>query len=324
MLLIVVFNSRLVITQNITNNDGILINDLKLILQLTQQKVQLYLQTVVPSPIINNVVSLFNAAKQNISALINKSYNCYKTSTITTLAPSCKTILASNASATSGHHNITNTAGTFEVYCEMEINGGGYTFLKASSLSNYQKLLSVIYTDTTQVLFRLRSKTNFQYQPYIVTKQLGNYSNIPIAIMINNSTGYNGYYGSSNKPIGPTPINTPLGNYILVGFIPNAMIKSGTLMGFESNGNTVTFLNCDGNPNSFITLFSNLKANNYSNYNVGGGCWIRWINSALPHPTGSFMPLSLIYFAELIQGGCRGYLQSNQFPNYYGVAIGLR
>jgi hypothetical protein len=107
---------------------------------------------------------------------------------------SCKEILESNPDASSGLYKLKNSAGTFEVYCEMKINGGGYTFLESSSLNLGQKLIDSVFHDKSQILFKLISRTNPQSQPYMVIKQLDDYANVPIGIMINNSSGYQSKY----------------------------------------------------------------------------------------------------------------------------------
>ena len=64
----------------------------------------------------------------------------------------------------------------------MAINGGGYTFVPWSSLSASTTMLTNIFSDTSQVLFRVISRSNANTQPYIITKQLSMYSSTPITI----------------------------------------------------------------------------------------------------------------------------------------------
>ena len=119
-------------------------------------------------------------------------------------------------------------------------------------------------------------------------------------------------------------ININLGNYIYVGLLPASMITYGTLMGFESNGIPFSFYNCDGNPNSYFALYSDLNTTSYSSYIANADISINWVDSSKSDPVGSHMPLSYFYFAEMHEGGCGCYYQSNQFSNYYGMAIGLK
>ena len=173
----------------------------------------------------------------------------------------------------------------------MIINGGGYTFLPWSSLSASSTLLSSIYNDKTQVLFRLISRSNSAYQPYILTTQLSMYSGIPISIFENSSPGFN------------SPVNIGLGNHIYIGFLSVAQIYPGIVQGFTANGQNIAFVNCDGNPNSYFSLFANLNPTSTSGYSVGNGLFDPWINSAISHPYGTYMPSSYFYFTEMHQGG---------------------
>ncbi len=132
---------------------------------------------------------MFNHASLNVEATCISAIIETKVS-----FSSCNEILESNPDASSGLYKLKNSAGTFEVYCEMKINGGGYTFLKSSSLSLGQKLIDSVFHDKSQILYKLMSRKNPQSQPYTVIKQLDDYASVPIGIMINNSTGYQGKY----------------------------------------------------------------------------------------------------------------------------------
>ena len=173
----------------------------------------------------------------------------------------------------------------------MTISGGGWTFVPWSSLSASSTLLSNIYSDTSQILFRLISRSNSQSQPYVITKQLTMYSSTPITIMENINTGFS------------TPVNVAVGNYVYIGLIPARSIAAGNYEGFIANGQSFGFSNCDGNPNSYFALFANLNPTNPSGYVVGNGIFDSWLGAALPHPLGTYMPSEYFYFAEMHQGG---------------------
>ena len=173
----------------------------------------------------------------------------------------------------------------------MTINGGGYIFVPWSSLSASSTMLANIFSDGSQVLFRLISRSNANTQPYIITKQLSIYSSSPITIKQNSNTGFN------------TPINIGLGNYVYIGLQSQAQIKQGYTEGFIANGQSVSYTNCDGNGNSYWALFANLNPTSTSGYSVGNGLFDTWLGTAIPHPLGSSMPSSFFFFAEMHQGG---------------------
>jgi hypothetical protein len=190
--------------------------------------------------------------------------------------------------------------------------GGGYTFLPWSSLTQSTTMLQNIYTDTSQILFRIISRTNAANQPYIITKQLNAYSTIPIAIKQNSYLQYT------------MPKNLALGPYIYFGFLPASMVGKGTTVGFSANGVQISFQNCDGNPNSYFALFANLNPTSSNGYSVPGTLIQKWIAASTSHPLGTYLPAKYFFFHETHQGGCGEYSQSNTWNSYYGTAFGIK
>lgn len=63
----------------------------------------------------------------------------------------------------------------FQVYCEMGLNGGGYTFLPPNALLVLQDdEISSMFTDRTSFLLRARHTNGTQL--YAVLKQLSDYA----------------------------------------------------------------------------------------------------------------------------------------------------
>ena len=218
VILLLAFNSLLVLTRQINNNDRVLATDLRIINAIVENNIQLYLQQIVVQPIIQNVLDMVNAYTQSVTTLIDNNYNCNPITE--TSASSCRQILALNPLAASGVYNITTSAGAFEVYCEMVINGGGYTFIEKSSLAllKNKNVLSSIYTDRSQVLLRLIATSDNQYQPYTIVQQLDNYAEVPIAVMVDETTEYTKTINKGDR-------------YIYIGLIPASFVSQGTLMG---------------------------------------------------------------------------------------------
>ena len=126
-----------------------------------------------------------------------------------------------------------------------------------------------VYTDTRPVLFRLFSSSSITDQSYILAKQLNNYSNYQIDVQIAKSAG------------------SSVEDSFKITFVPISVVKIGTLNGLIANNSTISFINCDNNPNSFIDLFSNLSASlNSFGYHPFHDSFT---STALPHSKVTFM-----------------------------------
>ena len=78
IIILLAFNSILVLTRQISNNDHILTTDLRTINEIAEKNIQLYLQQIVVQPIIQNVLNMVNAYSQNMTELISNNNNCFK------------------------------------------------------------------------------------------------------------------------------------------------------------------------------------------------------------------------------------------------------
>lgn len=91
------------------------------------------------------------------------------------LLGSCKEIHTKYPAAVSGDYNIQVKSGAnIRVYCEMAINGGGYTFLHPASF--YQIVpsdVTAMVTDTASALLSVRIANGFV--KYAVLTQLDQY-----------------------------------------------------------------------------------------------------------------------------------------------------
>ena len=125
----------------------------------------------------------------------------------------------------------------------MEIDGGGWTFVTVDDLRNGgYAFLNNIQKNKTKVLYRLLSISDKTIQPYTLIEQLNQNTNYDISTQINENIEY-----------APTQNS---GSYVYNGLIKIVDTKAGDTYGFKSNGQEISFTNCDGNPNSYFVFFN--------------------------------------------------------------------
>eukprot|EP00794_Sanderia_malayensis_P010074 gene10074-11103_t len=231
----------------------------------------------------------------------------------------CSKIKAADPKAESGVYTIRLPSGFHKVYCEMAINGGGYTFLRHDSLSRLTKAdMRLLFTRNYDVLLRISQPNGAQ--PYTVVQQYRRTGGL--SVQINSYLGYT------------RPANSHLGPYIFLGMLPAAFARNKNTQGFYSNNKPVTFKNCDGNPNAFFAFYSNPKekATSTSHANTPvyekGGVAVNWRGTARRPYSGRRMPLDYFLLTEVLFGGCGCYTSSDRWLTStnpaLGTAIGLR
>eukprot|EP00794_Sanderia_malayensis_P010118 gene10118-11152_t len=231
----------------------------------------------------------------------------------------CSKIKAADPKAESGVYTIRLPSGFHKVYCEMAINGGGYTFLRHDSLSRLTKAgMSLLFTKPRNVLLRISNPNGAQ--PYTVIRQYTNTGGLSVQI-----SSYIGYTQPSNHHLGP---------YIFLGTLPAASARNNNMQGFYSNDKSVAFRNCDKNPNAYFAFFSNPKENAPSSYLTSDniferqGVAVKWRGTARRPYSGRRMPLDYFLFTELFFGGCGCYTSSDRWLTAnnpaVGTAIGIR
>ena len=224
-----------------------------------------------------------------------------------------------------GHHTseiyeIRLPSGSFEVYCEMGINGGGYTFIPPSIISQLQSgdifyLLNRMDL-ASNVLLRISQPDGSQ--PYTVVKQFTNTGGM--AVLLNNFEGYT------------KPQNEFLGDYILLGITPAANANNTNTQGLKSNNQDVPFTNCDSNPNAYFAFFPNDQNIQTPHYhreiliNETQGVAVDWRRTAERPFSGRRIPLEYFMFTEM--HFCGNYTSSDRWLTAtvpaHGTAIGLR
>ena len=211
----------------------------------------------------------------------------------------------------SGTYKVLLPSGVIEVYCEMEINGGAYTFISSDTLSRIsQSDIDTIFTDKSNVLLLLLKPDNSQ--SYTIITQYTDTGGISVQL-----NAFVGYY---------QPLNYKISDYIYIGLLPKAYVSQGQIGGFNSNGNPIIFRNCDGLPNSYFAFFSAKEAQ-YKHI-ACGSFDSSWRGTALNKNPSSKMPTRFFMLTAMHFGGCGCYVQSGSWPYRanpaIAAAIGLR
>ena len=128
---------------------------------------------------------------------------------------SCKEILNHDRTSLSGLYWIKTPTGPLQVYCEMVVDGGGYTFLPRSAIRENSfggVQISTLFTQKDRVLLRHQMKDGSQ--PYTLIKQLPQYANISLAVMKNSYAGHS------------SPGNFPhLRPFLYLGVLPSNLAR---------------------------------------------------------------------------------------------------
>ncbi|XP_068762788.1 uncharacterized protein [Montipora capricornis] len=236
---------------------------------------------------------------------------------------SCREIKAQNAKAVSGVYTIYLEGCTegIDVYCEMALEGGGFTFLPRhfTRMQNAQGIVDALFTDKKKVLLKLMHRHQ-RTEYYTLIKPLDNWKNVDFGVRVNGFSDYT------------KPKNYFMRDYILLGIIPRSLAaQRNTIQGFTSNNHPVSFRNCDGNPNSLFAFMPNHEQQPPSRYHSTNlvyekqGVAVDWRKAALPIDSPPrTMPNQFFFLTELHFGGCGCYTSSDRWSTYHATAIGVR
>ena len=141
--------------------------------------------------------------------------------------------------------NLNMMTPAIEVYCEMAINGGGFTFLPRSltKRTDAQNIVNAVFKDKKNVLLKLQKKAD-RSESYTLIQPHPSFANTDFGVLVNSFRRYT------------TPLNAFMKDYIFLGIIPKSAANSG-IQGFKSNGDTIQFTNCDNNSNSLFAFLPN-------------------------------------------------------------------
>ena len=214
-----------------------------------------------------------------------------------------------------------SNADPVEVYCELDIAGGGFTFLPHSLTlrSDAQQIVDALFKDKKTVLLKLRKNVDGS-EWYTLIQPHPNYADIDFGVLVNNYSGYT------------KPKNAFMQKYVFLGILPKSVANKKTTQGFSSNGIIVQFGNCDGNPNGYFALFPNHHHQLPSDYAEKSGfentgIAVKWRSHAKAVISGILkMPNEFFFLTELNFGGCGCYTSSDRWKKfgYNSSAIGLR
>jgi len=212
-------------------------------------------------------------------------------------------------------------ADPIEVYCEMAISGGGFTFLPRSLTrrQDAQNIVNALFKDKKNVLLKLQKKSD-RSEFYTLIQPHPSFANTDFGVLVNSFSVYTG------------PVNYFMKDYILLGIIPALTSQNHIYQGFKSNGQTVQYKNCNKGRHSYFALLPNHNLQTPSSYHSNNlvyessGVAVDWRSKAISitHPD-RMMPNKFFFLTELHFGGCGCYTTSDRWKDgFHATAIGIR
>ena len=207
-----------------------------------------------------------------------------------------------------------------EVYCEMAIHGGGFTFLPRSVTRrpNGRDIVNALFRDRKNVLLKLQKKGD-RSEFYTVIQPHPSFANTDFGVLVNNFDGYT------------APQNAFMNDYIFLGIIPKSAASNRNMQGLKSNGHIIEFPNCDTNPNSLFAFMPNHNLQTPAGYHPdlryeNAGVAVGWRSKAIPITSPDrMMPNEFFFLTELHFGGCGCYTSSDRWKDgFHATAIGIR
>lgn len=231
-------------------------------------------------------------------------------------ARSCKSIQDANPGSPSGTYTLVTRSGKkVLVYCEMGLNGGGYTFLHPMTLSYINDFdVAPIFNERSTFLLRVRCTNGTQ--PYAVLSQLKEFSYIPLSLGINS---HNSFSNIANEVF----IGVP---YSFFGFTPDSISAANSILGLQVNSVRATYQHCTSVYASHFALFPNFNERDPGTGFYPDGVFPTIYSNMRQNPSGRVIPSDFFMFGEIHFGGCGCYIQTNQMRNIgiLSMAIGFR
>jgi Mg-chelatase subunit ChlD len=234
---------------------------------------------------------------------------------------SCEEIKAKDRSATNGEYCVRLGEDTVQVYCDMNVPFGPYTYLASEFVEKLspdvmRKMRLVMNSAAIRFLdFQGREKGG-------VFRQLDEYKALPMKVTFNNQPGFQAPINAGEQYIGAP--------YIYLGFIPvegTVQSRVGKNYGLKVNNFPVSVKNCDGNANAYFAFFPGLCAKHPSTYKARVGWYndgpvCHQMNRRLQN-CDDVMPEKYYMCGETHWGGC-GCFGSTNGKDMKGMALGFK
>lgn len=226
---------------------------------------------------------------------------------------SCKDIAISKGPITGEYliYSRTKQSQPYNVFCEFH-QTYGLTFV---SNTNATIDANELFEIKSQVVVR-HLRNNKQYDS--ILEQITPYADKPLTVKYNSFAGFR------------APLNAKkMGPYLYLGFLDKDTAKAKNTQGYRVNDADQTFVNCDRNPNSYITFYFNPKSNLPDGY-YKRCCYTplmkTWLDVGVPVDPARQLPKSYFLQFEMHFGGCGGYAINgyNTLANIKGAALGMR
>ena len=215
------------------------------------------------------------------------------------LPKSCKEILSYDPLADSGLYQIYINDINIEVFCEMRIEGGGYTILPNSIFNSTlfsASLFNNLFRNRTNILVVNSMASDTSKQNYSVVAPINKYSNHSI------QTSFD-----------------MIKRNIQFQLAPNNIPVNQTIRGFKLNGIESFFTNCDTNPISMFIFYSIQTSPNKTNADF---CVTKLMGLSLAYEFK--IPEKFFNSVIMWMGGCGCHTQSPTWSNYFGAAFGIK
>lgn len=210
---------------------------------------------------------------------------------------SCLDIYFEDRRNPSGEYILYQREHAVKVYCLFE-GDYGFTFISRKSADAVIDV-NALYSTNEFAKIRVLKPTGDQRE--VLVENVLSFQNLSKLFFAMNS---------HDKYKGPSPENSGLHPYLFLGFLPINLAENGNSQGYRAKDMDFTFVNCDGNPNSYITFFFNPKLASLGSVGSTNDFMTHWITSSIAIEYPKYMDSSFYMDWEMHMGGCGGFLTS--------------